>query len=298
MVTIVKHEWHSHDRQYAIELDEDLLSEIYPDLGPGEISKMLENIEEGLVDIEDVINDAWENEVEIEWDFQYDDCWTDRKGGYEITYELGDEDSWVEPEKEPDPTHKCTKCRWTGQRYSTLTQYFREDGTLIENYYQTDEEAHHTEEGCPMCDSKVELTEAGIQEEKERAERMARWAQEEKDAEEEVPCFSCGAMHKESDLPELNGQYHCPDCHEGWVMMDSREEEPVDEAELEEALEELKAEFELLAVNEGESTDICPMKCTKCEWTGDWTDTNTNKNNDDCCPDCGADVEDVTKDEE
>ena len=31
MVTIVKHEWHSTDRQYTYELDEDTLSEIYPD---------------------------------------------------------------------------------------------------------------------------------------------------------------------------------------------------------------------------------------------------------------------------
>ena len=38
MVTIVKHEWHQHDRQYAIELDEALLSEIYPDLDEDEIS--------------------------------------------------------------------------------------------------------------------------------------------------------------------------------------------------------------------------------------------------------------------
>ena len=28
MVTIVKHEWHSHDRQYAFELDKLLLNEI------------------------------------------------------------------------------------------------------------------------------------------------------------------------------------------------------------------------------------------------------------------------------
>ena len=32
MVTIVKHEWHSHDRQYAIELDEAQLQEIYPEM--------------------------------------------------------------------------------------------------------------------------------------------------------------------------------------------------------------------------------------------------------------------------
>ena len=173
MVTVVKHEWHQHDRQYAIELDEDLLSEIYPDLGPGEISHMLKNLEEGLLDVEDIINDAWENDVEIEWDFQYDDCWTDRKGGYDVTYEIGDEDSWVEPEKEPEPTHKCTKCRWTGQSYTTLTQYLREDGSVIENYWDSEEEAHDTKDVCPMCDSDVELTEIGQQEKADREKRMA-----------------------------------------------------------------------------------------------------------------------------
>jgi hypothetical protein len=45
------------------------------------------------------------------------------------------------------------------------------------------------------------------------------------DAEQPVACFSCGAEHLESDLPELNGQLFCPDCKEGWVMMDAREPE-------------------------------------------------------------------------
>jgi len=289
MVTIVKHEWHQHDRQYAIELDEDLLSEIYPDLDEDEIAEKLQQIEDGEIDIEDVINDAWNDDIEIEWDFQYDDCWTDRKGGYDVTYELGDADSWVEPDKEPEPTHKCTKCRWTGMSYNTLTHHLREDGTVIENYYGTEEESHSTKDICPMCDSDTELTEVGIKEKQESDERHARWAQEAKEAEEEVPCFSCGAMHKESELPELSGQYHCPDCHEGWVMMDMREEDTVDESELEDALEELKAEFEALVA----TANVTTMKCIKCEWTGDWTDTTNNDDDEDTCPECGGLVEDV-----
>ena len=156
MVTIVKHEWHQHDRQYAIELDADLLSEIYPDLDEDEIAEKLQELESGELDFEEVIDDAYNNDVDIEWEFQYDDCWTDRKGGYDVTYELGDESSWVEPEKEPEPTRKCTKCRWTGQRYDTLTQHLREDGSVIEDYHNSEEESHHTKDGCPMCDSDVE----------------------------------------------------------------------------------------------------------------------------------------------
>ena len=238
MVTVVKHEWHQHDRQYAIELDEDLLSEIYPDLGPGEISHMLKNLEEGLLDVEDIINDAWENDVEIEWDFQYDDCWTDRKGGYDVTYEIGDEDSWVEPEKEPEPTHKCTKCRWTGQSYTTLTQYLREDGSVIENYWDSEEEAHDTKDVCPMCDSDVELTEIGQQEKADREKRMAE----------------IDAMVDDEEFDELN------------------DNEVVD---LEQALNELKDEFEKLSTatikctecewqgteDECEKEGICPNCC-------------------------------------
>ena len=91
MVTIVKHEWHQHDRQYAIEIDEALLSEIYPDKEEDEIKVILDGISDGTYDYEDVINDAYENDVEIEWEFQYDDCWTDRKGGYDVTYEIAND---------------------------------------------------------------------------------------------------------------------------------------------------------------------------------------------------------------
>ena len=146
MVTVVKHEWHSHDRQYAIEIDEDILSEIYPDLDEDAIAAMLEQIENGEIDVEEVIDEAFENNVEIDWQFQYDDCWTDRKGGYEVTYELGDDDSWHSEPEEAPPTHKCTKCRWTGQSYNTLTQYTREDGSVIENYFDSEEEAHDTKD--------------------------------------------------------------------------------------------------------------------------------------------------------
>jgi len=167
MVTLVKHEWHSHDRQYALDLDEDLLSEIYPDLDETEITQKLADIESGEVAVDDVISDAYDNDVELEWDFQYDDCWTDRKGGYDVTYELGDEDSWVEPDKAPEPTHQCTKCRWKGQSYEALTQYLREDGSVIEDDDTDEDEYHSTKDICPMCDSDIELTEVGKQKDAE-----------------------------------------------------------------------------------------------------------------------------------
>ena len=199
MVTIVKHEWHQHDRQYAIEIDEALLSEIYPDKEEDEIKVILDGIADGTYDYEDVINDAYENDVEIEWEFQYDDCWTDRKGGYDVTYELGDEDSWHSEPEPPPHTHKCTKCKWTGQSYDAEWSWMDKDGNEIDDPRKV----------CPYCESDTELTEAGVIAEKESAERSARWAKETEEEDEEL----------------------------------------VDENELEEALEELKAEFEELTTS-------------------------------------------------
>ena len=243
MVTIVKHEWHQHDRQYAIELDEDLLSENYPDLDEDEIAEKLKQIEDGDVDYEEVINDAYENDVEIEWEFQYDDCWTDRKGGYDVTYELGDDDSWHSDPPPPEPTHKCTKCKWVGQSY---------DADWVWPEDETGEK--EAKKVCPMCDSDTELTEVGIKEEKEKQERMAR---------------------------AINS------------MEEEEEEEPVSETDLLEALEDLKREFDALSA----TAQVVPMKCSVCDWTGDWTDTTSNDDEEDTCPECGSFVENAKESE-
>jgi hypothetical protein len=89
MVTVVKSEWHQVERRYGLDIDEEILSEIYPDLDDEQITELLTNLESGEADIDDVINDAWDNDVELEWDWlDEDDWWTDRKGGYEVTYKI------------------------------------------------------------------------------------------------------------------------------------------------------------------------------------------------------------------
>jgi hypothetical protein len=90
MVTLVKHEYHQVDSQFALELDEATLAEIYPDLDEDEVSALMTQIESGEIDIEDIVNRAMDNDVELEWDRTYDDWWTERKGGFEVTYELGE----------------------------------------------------------------------------------------------------------------------------------------------------------------------------------------------------------------
>jgi hypothetical protein len=189
MVTIVKHEWHQHDRQYAIEIDETLLSEIYTDLNEDEIKQKLVDIESGELAWQEVFDDADENDVDIEWEFQYDDCWTDRKGGYEVTYELGDADSWHSEPPPPEPTHKCTKCKWTGQSYDAQWSWVDKTGVEIDEPRKV----------CPYCESDTELTDDGEVKEHEQA------------------------------------------------IINSNNDELVDETELADALEELKIEFETLS---------------------------------------------------
>ena len=88
MVQVMKHEWHSVDSQFLFDLTIDVLEEIYPDLSKKELKALLKEVANGEADLEQIFQDARDNDVEIEWDRDYDDWWTDRKGGYEITYEV------------------------------------------------------------------------------------------------------------------------------------------------------------------------------------------------------------------
>lgn len=95
MVMIIKSEWHQVEKRYGLDIDESILSDIYPDLSEEEIETMLANIESGEIDIDQIIEDAYDNSVDIDWDWlDEDDWWTDRKGGYEVTYSVdADRDS-------------------------------------------------------------------------------------------------------------------------------------------------------------------------------------------------------------
>jgi hypothetical protein len=87
MVFIVKSEWHQIERRFGIEFDEEIISQIYPDLDEIGVAEMLKGIASGEVNIDEVINDAYD--VGLDWDWlDEDDLWTDRKGGYEVTYEV------------------------------------------------------------------------------------------------------------------------------------------------------------------------------------------------------------------
>jgi len=241
MVTLVKHEWHQVDAQFAYELDSSTLGEIYPDLDEDEIEAMLQQIADGEIDLEVLLQDAYDNDVEIEWARQYDDWWTDRKGGYEVTFEVGDDDSWHSDPEEPPATHKCTKCRWEGKSWESRTVYVNEQGEVLPDDC---EEWHDTKDACPMCDSDIALTEHGQQEDEARTKRMAE----------------IDAMFDDDESANVD-------------------EASVDEEELARALEELKQDFEALTAHthyctecdwtgneiDHEKEGICPNCCAYTE---------------------------------
>ena len=86
---VIKSEWHSVEKRYAIDIDENLINEIYQDATVEEVEEIVRQLQEGELEASSVIEDAYTNDVTIDWDWlDEDDWWTDRKGGYDVTYEI------------------------------------------------------------------------------------------------------------------------------------------------------------------------------------------------------------------
>ena len=176
MVSVVKSEWHQVEKRYGLEIDSSLLTDIYPELDEDAIEAKLAALESGEEDVEEVLNEAWNNDVDIDWDYlNEDDWWTDRKGGYEVTYKV---EEWKVHEDYVSPvTHKCTKCKWTGSQYDAAWSWQDSDGNEIDDPIKI----------CPMCDSATELTEVGVEEAAKDAANKAKWAKiEDEDDDENV----------------------------------------------------------------------------------------------------------------
>jgi hypothetical protein len=186
MVSVVKSEWHQVEKRYGIEIDADLLSEIYPELDEDEIEAKLAQLESGEEDAETILNEAWENIVDIEWDWlNEDDWWTDRKGGYEVTYNV---EEWEVREDYVSPiTHKCTHCKWTGSQYDAQWAWQDKDGNELDEAVKI----------CPMCDSGLELTEVGVEEAAKDAANKAKWDKIEVDDEDDEELSEESDKHEE-----------------------------------------------------------------------------------------------------
>ena len=89
MMRVIKSEWHQVEKRYAIDIDENLINEIYEDATVEEVEEIIRQLKDGELDASTIIEDAWTNDVTIDWDWlDEDDWWTDRKGGYDVTYEF------------------------------------------------------------------------------------------------------------------------------------------------------------------------------------------------------------------
>ena len=86
---VIKSEWHQVEKRYAIDIDENTINEIYSDATVEEIEEVVRQLNEGELDVSTIIEDAYTNNVDLDWDWlDEDDWWTDRKGGYDVTYEV------------------------------------------------------------------------------------------------------------------------------------------------------------------------------------------------------------------
>jgi len=89
---VIKSEWHQVEKRYAIDIDENIINEIYQDATVEEVEEVIRQLQEGELEASSVIEDAYTNDVTIDWDWlDEDDWWTDRKGGYDVTYEIAND---------------------------------------------------------------------------------------------------------------------------------------------------------------------------------------------------------------
>ena len=89
---VIKSEWHQVEKRYAIDIDENIINEIYQDATVEEVEEIIRQLQDGELEASSVIEDAYTNDVTIDWDWlDEDDWWTDRKGGYDVTYEISND---------------------------------------------------------------------------------------------------------------------------------------------------------------------------------------------------------------
>ena len=89
MIRIVKSEWHQMERRYGLVVTMDDIEQIYPDNTPEENQEVMDRLISEDLSPDDLIEDSNDASVYLDWEWlDEDDLWTDRKGGYEVTYEI------------------------------------------------------------------------------------------------------------------------------------------------------------------------------------------------------------------
>ena len=130
------------------------------------------------------------------------------------------------------------QCKWTGSKwvssYVEPQDYDKADSIKIKEWQGLAADPDYVDETLtrwPYVEEKIDTSslttafnEFNFEQSVAELEKMVNELGMQVGAEQSVACFSCGAEHLESELPELDGQLHCPDCKEGWVMLEDREE--------------------------------------------------------------------------
>ena len=89
MIRIVKSEWHQIERRYGLVVTIEDIEQVYPDNTPEENQEVMDRLISEDLSADELIEDSNEASVYLDWDWlDEDDMWTDRKGGYEVTYEV------------------------------------------------------------------------------------------------------------------------------------------------------------------------------------------------------------------
>ena len=93
VVTCIKSEWHQVERQYGIEIDLQYVRDLFLEHGETEegCQALFDKLVSGEMDGGDLEDYGYETYPDsffsMDWDWlDNDDWWTDRKGGYDVTY--------------------------------------------------------------------------------------------------------------------------------------------------------------------------------------------------------------------
>jgi hypothetical protein len=88
MMRVIKSEWHQVEKRYSLIINRKDLEEIYPEYEDNLIDELYSDIINGDADMDQLIEDSSECGLYLDWDYLDEDWWTDRKGGYEVTYSV------------------------------------------------------------------------------------------------------------------------------------------------------------------------------------------------------------------
>lgn len=88
MARIIRSEWHQLERRYYVEVDKKLLQKVYPFYTEEEVNIIYDSITNGTMDLKEIMILCEEDNIEVNWMHELDDVWSNRKGGYDVSYEL------------------------------------------------------------------------------------------------------------------------------------------------------------------------------------------------------------------